>query len=179
MKLITIDSSRGSIIVEGETPMLNLNALIRRDFDRDKLLVALDCLNKYSEINLNNLASLCAKLNIEYAGDKCLDLLNKIVSLIKEINPNIRIVQKGLVNYFETDLEPFDIISCVEEDKVKVIKYIKDAIKLLGFIDAQILWLVKDIKNYEEKIPSDLIRHVPLKKNISDNSLIKVKRCLI
>lgn len=161
MKLITVDSSRGPVIIEAEIAILNLNALVRRDYEISKLIPALSKLVNYQEVNFNNLASLCAKLKIKYGSKRCIEILKNVIQAVKQVNPSIKIVQKGLVNCFEEDIRPFKKLSLVEDDKVKVVKYVKDAIKLLGFVDAQILSFVKDYPNYLDKLPQDCISHIP------------------
>lgn len=167
LQVISLDSSKGSpVIMHDDLTCINLNSLIRRKgFDK---LYILNQLGNYVDIlhnvNLTNLASLCYKLKIDYSSFDCLDLVMKIIDILRSINSNICFKQLGISNQGETDLLPFD--SLVEFDKNDSIIYmnriIKDKLKVLGYAESQFVNVLSQVKDITSIIPKDMLKDIPL-----------------
>lgn len=181
MKLIILDSNKKEVLTHGPSINLNLNCLIKQSMDYEDIKLRLvgykNMIESTKSINLCNLSSLCYRLQIKYGNEECLDLVRNIVKVLKDINPNIILTQAGVDNYGEIDLKPFSYLYKIEENIVYVIKPIRDILRLMGYVEGQLLDLVR-IKNFENYLPSDLLEFISVENNESLNSYIKIKEVL-
>ena len=180
MKVKILDSSKEpEIFNKDDIDCLNLNSAIKRNYNSQhfKNWINLQSLN---ELNLCNLASLCFKLRINYNSSDCLLLLKEVVDDIKEVKPNIKFVQKGVVNCGEEDLLPFKKLIEVNKESsiIYINRVIKDCLTFLGYTDAQLGELVLSVNNLLDYIPQDITKFITIQNNLSNHTYEKITEML-
>lgn len=166
MNLETIDSSRGIVLTQVQgVSCLNLNSLVRSVNDIRIQEVLIKNIKNYQSLNINNLCSLCIKLNLDYYTDGYI-LLQHIIQLIKQINPFICLHYDGVENFFEIDCNMYNKLFHITDNKIQIVKCLRDVFLLLGFTNKQIISSIltykQDIVSY---LPQDLINKFYIKQN--------------
>lgn len=157
-KLVYIDSAKKeSEFFNQGIFCLNLNSLIKRKFNEKTSTLLFPDIQLPRVINLCNLSSLCFKLQINYNSIECLQLLDTIISIIKNKRDDVIFVQSNIENYFEIDLKPISFSSKVDKNNgiIYISKILKDILNDLGYTDCQLLELISSVQDISKVIPKD------------------------
>ena len=177
-KINIIDSSKSNISeLKDDLVIINLNAAISKYDNYDKIIEVVKNNPNINKVNLCNLASLCIKLDINYSDYETLNLINNIISIIKKLNPNIKVLQENIDNHFETDCQP---IKCmVHKDNINGIIFINSTIKKylnsFGFTDSQFEQIFTNKIVLPDLLPIDIINKLPLKNKKTDDAYTLLK----
>lgn len=161
-KLSYLDSSKQNFsFTKNDNFCINLNALIKKNVEEKTITSLLTTIILPNKINLCNLSSLCFRLNINYNSIECLQLVDLIVTLLRDIRADIVFTQDKIQNYFEVDLQPINFNPIVD-DKNSIIyinKILKDTLCDLGYTDCQFVELLTTIKDITKIIPRDKLKN--------------------
>lgn len=114
-QLLNIDSTKqDEPLTINDTFVFNVNSVIKRkDIDITSFDEALlGCTT--NNININNLASLCTKLEIKYDSFECLDMVSQIIDTIKSLRPQVKFTQNNIENHLEIDAKPYTLLHTKE-----------------------------------------------------------------
>lgn len=168
MKLIIIDSSRGKLFdCIDNINIINLNVLIGKQFDKEQIRFILsNIVDKFDNISLCNLASLCFRLGKHYDSMYIVTMLRTIVKIIKYINPDINILYKHIYNYMELGIKPYKDLYTIQDDDVYMVKPLYEIFNTLGYSKLQLVQLISNRKDILKFIPPDLFNKIPTKYNV-------------
>ena len=180
-KLNIIDSSKKiDYYLKEDTAVLNLNSCINKPTNLntfEALIKEINSLN-IKKINLCNLASLCYRINIDYASEKTLDLMINIISILDKYN--CKVCQNKINNYNEIDLKPFD--NLVKIDYIGGIIYtypmVINITKIMGYLDNQLIDIFSNIDSLEAFLPEDMIHTLPIESEQNNLFYLDLKELL-
>lgn len=180
---VTNSAKQPQYIYKNDYIVLNLNACFPKKGNYVKFLSCLKEVNEVgSKLNLCNLASLCYKLDMDYASQETLDFVKQLKQYIDN-ETDLIITQDNIMSYGEVDMQPFT--SLVSFDNTHDIVYtnsvLLDCLKILGFADNQLYDIIDFSKNLQMVIPPDLIEHLPIasKRTLGCYEMIKEILCLV
>lgn len=133
-----------------------------------------------NKVNFTNLASLCYKWDILYGSEECFDFVRTVRDIVKRDHPDIELVQNGIYNLGETDMQPIDSLIKwdPENNNIYVNNVLVECLKYLGFVSSQIYNILKTTTNLNKLIPCDLIERLPLVDDRTLQAYEKIKEIL-
>ena len=180
-KQYIINSAKQPIFAFREDCVLfNLNACFikKNNFIRFDSAIKEIVLKGGTNINFCNLASLCAKLQLNYCSDEVFAFVQQLVLTARQ--SNLRVVQNGLKSCGETDMQPIDTLISYDEDSNILYTNIilVDYLNLLGYVDSQIREIVDYTKDFRRIIPEDLIEELPIINRGTKKAYKRMRECL-
>ena len=180
-KQYIINSAKQPIFAfRNDCVLFNLNACFikRNNFIRfDSALK--EIVNKGGKnINFCNLASLCAKWEIDYCSDDIFVFVQQIVTTARQLN--LKVIQNGFKSYGEIDMRPIDtLISYDAENNILYTNVILvECLNLLGYVDSQIRELADYTKDFRKIVPEDLIEEMPIMNRRTKKAYKRMRECL-
>lgn len=179
IKLEIIDSSKGDLFfVRDSITCINLNSYIKTANNIKLREVDKSFITNLNELNLCNFSTLCYKLDINYTTFDCLELLHKIIDMLRLYNSNIKLFPHKVDNYMETDCKPLSSLICMDTN-LKVNKILRDSLVLIGFTESQIINLYENFKNVEKLLPDDILQKIPLSSDLSNMTYKCIEELLV
>ena len=131
-----------------------------------------------SKLNLCNLASLCYKIEMDYASLETYEFIEKLVEIISKFN--LKTTQDNIESFGEIDIRPLDSLISFDS-KANVIytnSVLIECLKILGYADSQLTNVIDFTKDLKNIIPEDLIDELPITSKRTMKAYNKMKALL-
>lgn len=170
-KQIVINSTKGTpYFIRDGIMVINLNSCINKRNNYVKYMSTLKSVFEITnKINFCNFASLCYKLHISYNSDDAKCLLQEIIDITKQNYPNVEFIQNNISNQGEVDIQPLDnLLKFDKQNNYIYVNYVLlECLKILGYVNCQIVDIIKLTNNLNLVIPKDIINTLPITSNVN------------
>ena len=180
-KQFTINSNKQpSYFFKDDYIVFNLNSCFTKKNNFSK------CMNNIKEalednynrkLNLCNLASMCYRLQIKYDSLECYEFIGKLIAFIKQDFPQLVLTQNNVYSHGEYDVRPIDSLIQYEESTytIYINNVLLDCLKFLGYTSQQVIPLFNYTRDFNNIIPSDMIKQLPVinQKNLKQYEQLK------
>lgn len=161
----------------GDVMLFNLNACFvkKNNYARYEALITEAVATGVNRVNLGNLASLCYKLEMDYASQETFDFVQTIVEIARQ--DKVFLVQDEIKSYGEVDMQPIkSLISYDGKSNVIYTNFVLvECLKVLGYQDSQVRDVVNITRDFRKIVPEDLIAELPIKNKKNNKAYERIK----